>query len=198
MPSVKHQGVSVLAIGGSLRRDSFNRRVVQAAPALAPQSLQISVYDELASVPLFSEDLEMPCAPSGVERLRRAAASADGMLIATPEYNQSLSGVVKNMVDWLSRGEPVVIEGKPIGILGITPGAWGTRIAQSQLRHALTACGAIVMPVPQLYLRGAAELFGADGRLIDARTRDSIAEFLAAFATWVHKLRGPVIEGRKT
>jgi chromate reductase len=196
MPSLKRQGVSVLAIGGSLRRDSFNRRVVQAAPALAPQSLQISVYDELASVPLFSEDLEMH-APAGVAQLRRAVASADGMLIATPEYNQSLPGVVKNMVDWLSRGEPVVIEDKPIGILGITPGAWGTRIAQSQLRHALTACGAIVMPVPQLYLRGAAELFGADGRLIDTRTLDSLAEFLAAFATWVHKLREPVIEGAK-
>jgi chromate reductase, NAD(P)H dehydrogenase (quinone) len=119
------------------------------------------------------------------------------MLIATPEYNQSLPGVVKNMVDWLSRGEPVVIEDKPIGILGVTPGAWGTRIAQSQLRHALTACGAIVMPAPQLYLRSAGELFDADGRLIDTRTVDSLAEFLAAFATWVHKLREPVIEGAK-
>jgi chromate reductase len=198
MPSLKHPVVSVLAIGGSLRRDSFNRRVMHAAPALAPQSLQISVYDELASVPLFNEDLEMPRAPSSVEQLRRAVANADGILIATPEYNQSLPGVVKNMVDWLSRGEPVVIEDKPIGILGITPGAWGTRIAQSQLRHALTACGAMVMPVPQLYLRGAAELFGADGQLIDSRTRDSLAEYLAAFAAWMHKLRGPVIEGRGT
>lgn len=195
MPSLERPAVSVLAIGGSLRRDSFNRLVVQAAPALAPQSLQISVYDELASVPLFCEDMEMPHAPAGVQRLRRAVASADGVLIATPEYNQSLSGVVKNMVDWLSRGEPVVIEDKPVGILGITPGVWGTRIAQSQLRHALTACGAIVMPVPQLYLRGAAELFDADGRLIDARTRDSLAEFLAAFASWVRKQRGPAIEG---
>jgi len=90
-----------------------------------------------------------------------------------------------------------VIEDKPIGILGVTPGAWGTRIAQSQLRHALTACGAIVMPAPQLYLRSAGELFDADGRLIDTRTVDSLAEFLAAFATWVHKLREPVIEGAK-
>ena len=197
MLSLEPPGVSVLAVGGSLRRDSFNHSVVQAMPTLAPKSLQISVYDELASVPLFNEDLEMPRAPPGVERLRGAVASAEGMLIATPEYNQSLPGVVKNMVDWLSRGEPVVIEDKPIGILGVTPGAWGTRIAQSQLRHALTACGAIVMPAPQLYLRSAGELFDADGRLIDTRTVDSLAEFLAAFATWVHKLREPVIEGAK-
>jgi chromate reductase, NAD(P)H dehydrogenase (quinone) len=197
MLSLEPSGMSVLALGGSLRRNSFNHRVVQAVPTLAPKSLQISVYDELASVPLFNEDLEMPRAPPGVERLRSAVASAEGMLIATPEYNQSLPGVVKNMVDWLSRGEPVVIEDKPIGILGVTPGAWGTRIAQSQLRHALTACGAIVMPAPQLYLRSAGELFDADGRLIDTRTVDSLAEFLAAFATWVHKLREPVIEGAK-
>jgi chromate reductase len=197
MLSLEPSGMSVLALGGSLRRNSFNHRVVQAVPTLAPKSLQISVYDELASVPLFNEDLEMPRAPPGVERLRSAVASAEGMLIATPEYNQSLPGVVKNMVDWLARGEPVVIEDKPIGILGVTPGAWGTRIAQSQLRHALTACGAIVMPAPQLYLRSAGELFDADGRLIDTRTVDSLAEFLAAFATWVHKLREPVIEGAK-
>jgi chromate reductase, NAD(P)H dehydrogenase (quinone) len=188
--------LSVLAIGGSLRRDSFNRRVLQAAPALALPALQISVYDDLASVPLFSEDLEVPRAPAAVERLRHAVASADGMVIATPEYNQSLPGVVKNMIDWLSRGEPVAVEDKPVGILGVTPGAWGTRIAQSQLRHALTACGAIVMPVPQLYLRSAAELFDADGQLIDARTRDLLAAFLAAFAAWVHKVRGTAIQGR--
>ena len=188
--------LSVLAIGGSLRRDSFNRRVLQAAPALALPALQISVYDDLASVPLFSEDLEVPRAPAAVERLRHAVASADGVVIATPEYNQSLPGVVKNMIDWLSRGEPVAVEDKPVGILGVTPGAWGTRIAQSQLRHALTACGAIVMPVPQLYLRSAAELFDADGQLIDARTRDSLAAFLAAFAAWVHKVRGTAIQGR--
>jgi chromate reductase, NAD(P)H dehydrogenase (quinone) len=196
MPSLEHPSVSVLAIGGSLRRDSFNRRVIHAASALAPPSLQISVYEELASVPLFSEDLEMPRAPVAVERLRSAVASVEGILIATPEYNQSLPGVVKNMIDWLSRGEPVVIEDKPVGILGITPGAWGTRIAQSQLRHALTACGAIVMPVPQLYLRSAGELFAADGQLVDARTRASLAAFLAAFAAWVHKLRAPEIQGR--
>jgi chromate reductase, NAD(P)H dehydrogenase (quinone) len=196
MQELEQPIVSALAIGGSLRRASFNRRLIHAAPALAPPSLQISIYDDLASVPLFSEDLEMPHAPAAVERLRRAVASLEGLLIATPEYNQSLPGVVKNMIDWLSRGEPGVLEAKPVGILGLTPGAWGTRIAQSQLRHALTACGAIVMPVPQLYLRNAAELFDANGQLTDARTRDSLAAFLAAFAAWVHMPSAPAVQGR--
>ena len=184
MQSFERMTSNVLAIGGSLRGGSLNRRLAEAAPALAPPSLRISVYDDLASVPLFSEDLEIAGVPSGVERLRRAVASVDGLLIATPEYNQSLPGVVKNMVDWLSRGEPVVIEDKPVAILGATPGPWGTRIAQSQLRHALAACGALVMPAPQLYLRSAAQLFDEHDRLIDARTLDLLQTFLAAFAAW--------------
>jgi chromate reductase len=189
--------VNVLAIAGSLRRESSNRRVLHAASALAPSTLKIDVFDDLAAVPLFNEDLETPHAPPGVERLRSAIAEADGVLIATPEYNQSLPGVVKNIVDWLSRGEPVVLEGKPVGILGATPGSWGTRLAQSMLRHTLTACGALVMPAPQLYLRSAAELFDAQGRLIDSRTQDSLAGFLASFDEWVRRQQEPLRQERR-
>ncbi len=187
---------NVLAIAGSLRRESFNRRVLHAASALAPSTLKINVFDDLAAVPLFNEDLELPHAPPGVERLRAAIADADGVLIATPEYNQSLPGIVKNLVDWLSRGEPEVLEGKPVGILGATPGSWGTRLAQSVLRHTLTACGALVMPTPQLYLRSAAELFDAQGRLIDSRTQDLLAGFLASFGEWVRSQQEPLRRGR--
>ena len=176
---------------GSLRRESFNRRALLAASALAPPTLKINVFDDLAAVPLFNEDLETPRAPPGVERLRSAVADADGVLIATPEYNQSLPGVVKNMVDWLSRGEPVVLEGKPVGILGATPGSWGTRLAQSVLRHTLTACGALVMPAPQLYLRSAAGLFDVQGRVIDSTTQASLVAFLASFDEWLRRQQGP-------
>ncbi|HKQ14809.1 MAG TPA: NADPH-dependent FMN reductase [Steroidobacteraceae bacterium] len=186
----------MLAIAGSLRAASFNRRLAEVAAAIAPPSLQISVYADLASVPLFNEDLETTGVPTGVERLRRAVERADGLLIATPEYNQSLPGVVKNMVDWLSRGDPVVIEDKPVVVLGATPGAWGTRIAQSQLRHALAACGALVMPAPQFYLRGAADLFDEHDRLIDTRMLDSLHRLLAAYDVWLHRLRLPAIQGR--
>jgi chromate reductase len=191
MPSPDPALRTVLAIAGSLRRESFNRRALLAASGLAPSTLNINVFDDLAAVPLFNEDLETQHAPPGVERLRSAIADADGVLIATPEYNQSLPGVVKNMVDWLSRGEPVVLDGKPAGILGATPGSWGTRLAQSMLRHTLTACGALVMPAPQLYLRSAAGLFDAQGRVIDSRTQDSLVAFLASFDEWLRRQQGP-------
>jgi chromate reductase len=175
----------VLAVAGSLRRASFNGRLVAAASSLAPQGMRIDIYDDLASVPLFNEDLESPRAPAGVENLRTAIARSDALLISTPEYNQSLPGVVKNMVDWLSRGEPVVLENKPVAILGVTAGNWGTRLAQAALRHTLTACGALIMPTPQVYLRDAAQLFDVGGRLTNAPARDALGDFLAAFDRWL-------------
>jgi len=175
----------VLAIAGSLRRDSFNRRLLHAAAELAPPGMGIDVFDAITAIPLFNEDFESP-APPAVDELRSAVASADALLIATPEYNQSLPGVVKNLVDWLSRGQPSVLDGKSMAILGATAGQWGTRLAQSALRHSLAACEAFVMPAPQLYVHRAAELF--DGpRLVDARTRDALANFLVSFRRWIRR-----------
>jgi chromate reductase len=175
----------VLAIAGSLRRGSFNARLVTAASSLAPRGMHIDIYEDLSAVPLFNEDLESPRAPAGVEKLRMAIARCDALLISTPEYNQSLPGVVKNMVDWLSRGEPAVLENKPVAILGVTVGNWGTRLAQAALRHTLTACGALIMPTPQVYLRDAAQLFDAGGRLTNASAREALGDFLAAFDRWL-------------
>jgi chromate reductase len=184
--------INLLAVAGSLRRDSFNRRVLRAMSVLAPRDVSIHVYDELGSVPLFNEDLELPSAPAGVMQLRSSISLADGVLIATPEYNQSLSGVVKNMVDWLSRGKPEVLAGKPVGIVGATVGPWGTRLAQAALRQTLTACGALIMPAPQVYLRNARELFDAEGNLIEPRARESLTNFVASFDRWIRAQRPPV------
>ena len=183
--------VRVLAIAGSLRRNSLNRQLLDAVAQLAPRGLSIDVYDGLDAVPLFNEDLETPRAPPGVEHLRAAVAGADGLLIATPEYNQALPGVVKNFVDWLSRGDGSVLEGKSTAILGITPGNWGTRLAQASLRHTLTACGALVMPAPQIYLRHAAELFDQQ-RLVDPRARELLADYAKSFERWIRFTRQPI------
>ena len=94
----------VLAIPGSLRRESYNRSLIAAAASLTPPHMSLTVYDSLDTIPVFNEDLEHP-SPAGVARLREAVASSDGLLIATPEYNQSLPGVVKNLIDWLSRSD---------------------------------------------------------------------------------------------
>jgi chromate reductase len=180
--------LQTLGIAGSLRRDSFNRKLMAAAAARTPADLSISIYGDLGVVPLFNEDLESDGGPEPVTRLRAAIARSDAMLIATPEYNQSLPGVVKNLVDWLSRGEPEVLAGKPVGILGITAGPWGTRLAQAALRQTLTACGALIMPQPQLYLADADKLFDAEGDLADARVDARLAGFLGKFSEWVRRI----------
>ena len=169
--------VRVLAIAGSLRRDSFNRRLLNAVAQLAPRGISIDVTTP-----------SMRCRSSTRTSRARAhrpvsnncvppCASANGLMIATPEYNQALPGVVKNFVDWLSRGDASVLEGKPTAILGATPGSWGTRLAQASLRHILAACGALVMPAPQIYLRHATQLFDEQQQLIDPRAGESFADF---------------------
>jgi chromate reductase len=180
---------AVLSIAGSLRRNSFNRHLLNAAAARAPRDLSISIFAELGAVPLFNEDFESGGGPEPVQRLRDAVARADALLIATPEYNQSLPGVMKNIVDWLSRSEPDVLAGKPTAIFGATQGNWGTRLAQAALRQPLTACGALLMSAPQLYIGNVAGKIDGEGRLVDERTSASLAAFLESFTQWIRALR---------
>jgi chromate reductase, NAD(P)H dehydrogenase (quinone) len=178
----------VLGIPGSLRSQSFNGHLLKAAAARAPRGLSISVYRDLGSVPLFNEDLETGGGPEAVQRLRTAVAHADALLIATPEYNQSIPGVVKNFIDWLSRSEPDVLAGKPVAILGATQGSWGTRLAQAAVRQTLAACGALLMPLPHLYIARAADKFDADGQLVDEPTGASLTQFLESFGHWIQAM----------
>ncbi|MFP3943284.1 MAG: NADPH-dependent FMN reductase [Alphaproteobacteria bacterium] len=183
------RSLKVLAIPGSLRRQSFNRRLAYAAAAVAPSGLSVSIHEDLDSVPLFNEDLEAAGVPDGVAQLVAAVAQADGVLLATPEYNQSVPGVVKNMVDWLSRAEPAVLAAKPVGLMGATIGQWGTRLAQAALRQTLTACRALTMPAPQLYLRTSQELFDRNGLLTDARTAALLTDFMTSFKNWIEVMQ---------
>ncbi|MBZ0112882.1 MAG: NAD(P)H-dependent oxidoreductase [Thermoanaerobaculia bacterium] len=181
---------SVLAIAGSLRRNSSNQRLLEASIDCGPSNLQVTVYQDQASIPLFNEDLE-PNPPAAVRDLRTLVAAADGLLIAAPEYNQSIPGVLKNTLDWLSRpyGAGHLI-GKPIAILGATSGSWGTRISQKELRHVLWSTESLVLPDPPLYVRSAESLFDTDGRLADERTRQSLDGLLTAFVDWIAWNRG--------
>ena len=179
---------AILALPGSLRKGSFNRLLLMAAAECAPAGMEISIYGDLGAVPLFNEDVDRATngGPDGVSRLREKVSSADGLLIATPEYNQSVPGVLKNAVDWLSRPAPEeVLVGKPIAIMGATSGRWGTRLAQSHLRHVLYAAESLVLPAPALFVRDAADLFDASGRLTDPSTRASLTKLLASFADWI-------------
>lgn len=189
--SANRRSMRVLALAGSLRRDSCNLRLLDAAAACAPAGMTIDVYRDLAVIPLFNEDLEHAGGPAleAVRRLRAAVAGADGLLIATPEYNQSMPGVLKNVVDWLSRAAPdEVLAGKPVAVLGASSGRWGTRLAQHALRQTLFATESRVMPAPGLYIRDAASLFDDAGWLKDAGTQQSLQALLDAFAHWIGAL----------
>ncbi|RNF82055.1 NADPH-dependent FMN reductase [Montanilutibacter psychrotolerans] len=178
----------VLAIAGSLRSQSLNRRLLDAAVTLAPNGMQVEVYDDLASLPMFNEDTESALLNSGaVLALRERVAAADAVLIATPEYNQSIPGVLKNAIDWLSRPAPdEVLVGKPVAVIGASGGRWGTRLAQAALRQVLFATESLVLTGPALYLGGGDAAFDAHGRLVDAAARASLERVLLGLAQLMH------------
>lgn len=172
----------VLAIAGSLRRDSFNRRLLDAAAACAPEGMRVQRYDGLGELPMFDEDRESTALASGpVRALRDQVAAASALLIATPEYNQSIPGVLKNAIDWLSRPAPdEVLVGKPVALIGASAGRWGTRLAQAALRQVLFATESLVLTGPALYLANANTAFDADGHLTDRATLASLRKILLA------------------
>ncbi|HVS02448.1 MAG TPA: NADPH-dependent FMN reductase [Thermoanaerobaculia bacterium] len=178
----------VAAFAGSLRRASYNRALLRAARELAPAGMTLDVV-ALDDVPLYNEDVESAGDPPAVARLKEAVERADGLLIATPEYNHGVSGVTKNAVDWLSRPpRRSVLDGKPVAVLGASPGITGTARAQSQLRQALVFTNSPAMPQPEILVYRAGEKFDDQGRLVHDATRQYLGRFLAAFAAWIERL----------
>jgi chromate reductase len=173
----------VLGISGSLRRDSFNTRLLEAAGSLLPAGAELTLWDGLKAVPPFSEDDEHR-PPPAVQALRDAIAEADALLIATPEYNGSAPGQLKNALDWASRPRGAcVLAGKPVAVTGASPTPFGAVRAQDQLRNALKLSGARPVersvPVPR-----APAQFAQSGGLADAQLghdlRELLEELLAA------------------
>jgi chromate reductase, NAD(P)H dehydrogenase (quinone) len=183
--------LEIAAIAGSLRAASFNRSLVRAATEVAPTSFHIVVYD-LADVPLYNADVEAAGAPRSVIELRDAVRRSDGLLIATPEYNHGMPGVLKNAVDWLSRpARQSVLDAKPAAMMGASPGMTGTARAQEQLRQVLAATNTLLMPQPEVLVARAAEKFDPSGRLTDEPTRAFLAKFLERFVEWIGRRATP-------
>ena len=178
----------VLAIAGSLRRASYNRGLVRAAQELAPPSLRIESFD-LAGIPLYDGDVEAQGLPASVQELRERIRAADAVLIATPEYNYSVPGVLKNAVDWASRPPDQPFRDKPLAIAGATPGGFGTTRAQHHLRQSLVFLDARVLSRPELLVAGAGAKFDAEGNLVDEKTRKLLLELLVALEAWARRLR---------
>ncbi len=166
----------ILAISGSLRRDSHNTALLRAAANLLPPGVEVVAYEGLAAVPPFNED-DVPDRPGPAQELWDAAAAADGLLIATPEYNSSVPGVLKNGLDWLSRPlQDSPLRNKPAAVIGASTGMFGAVWSQAETRKVLGAIGARVidreLPVPNAH-----EQFHESGRLLDSELE---SELLAA------------------
>jgi chromate reductase, NAD(P)H dehydrogenase (quinone) len=173
----------VLAISGSLRHGSHNSRLLRAAAALAPPSVELEVFEGLKDVPPYDEDDDVGSGPDGARRLREAIDAADAVLIATPEYNSSLPGQLKNAIDWASRPFPDnALRNKPVAVIGASTGMFGAVWAQAEARKVLSATGARVIDV-ELPVAGADEAFDGD-RLADEelhhRLREILDELVAA------------------
>ena len=183
----------VFGIAGSLRKGSYNRALLRAAVELAPKELEFRVFDRLAEIPLYDADVESAGDPPSVVALKREIAESDAVLIATPEYNHSIPGVLKNAIDWASRPPGrSVLRGKAAGMIGATTGNGATIRAQLALRQALDGVGGLyVMPEPHVLIARAEEQFDAEGRLAHEATLRHLRTFLAAFAAWAERFRTP-------
>ena len=170
--------MKVMGISGSLRRDSHNTSLLRAASELLPPAAELELWEGLAEIPPYSEDVEDAGEPAAVAELKARLREADAVLFSTPEYNHSIPGQLKNAIDWVSRpvaGNP--LEGKPVAVVGASTGTFGAVWAQADLRRVLGALHARVvdreLPVPY-----AAEAFSPDGQLIDEAVAEVAREIL--------------------
>ena len=181
--------LQVLGISGSLRKNSYNTALLTAANELAPDHMLIKRAD-LAPIPPYNDDLYKDGFPPAVEKLREQIRAADAVLIATPEYNFSVSGVLKNAIDWVSRPPEQPFDGKPIAIMGASMGALGTARAQYHLRQTLVFLNAHPLNRPEVFVGSAAQRFNSEGALTDPVARDLIKQLLETLAAWTERLRG--------
>jgi chromate reductase, NAD(P)H dehydrogenase (quinone) len=174
----------VAVLIGSLRKDSFTRKVVRALIDLAPPSLTFDVV-EIGGVSFYNQDLEAN-PPADWIALRERLLSADAVLFATPEYNRSVPGVLKNAIDVASRPkEKNVFNGKPGAVISVSPGALAGFGANHHLRQMLVFLNVPTMQQPEAYIGGAAKLFGDSGRLTNDSTREFLRKFMEEFARWI-------------
>jgi len=175
---------TVLGIAGSIRAGSANRGLLREASRLLPSGMKLEFFD-LAPIPLFNEDVRVAGTPESVKELKRRLAAADGILFSVAEYNYSLSGVLKNAIDWASRPvEESPLAGKPIAIMG-AGGGLGTARAQYHLRQVAVFTDMLPMNKPELMVSKSWERFDKEGNLLDETVRPQLQAFLAAFSGWI-------------
>lgn len=189
----KHEDFRVLGLAGSLRRASVHRGLVRAAHEVAPEWMCCEGFD-LSRTPYFDQDVEDCGNPEPVEELRKKIRACDAVLIATPEYDYAVPGVLTSALDWClrSRHDPTPFRHKPVGVVGASPGGGGTARGQMVLRQILLHPPAYVMPAPQMLIPFSRQKFDSQtGDLVDEETRQRLGRFLLALAEWTRRLEGP-------
>lgn len=168
----------ILGLSGSLRKQSHNTALLRAAGAQLPPGIQFGLYDSLGEIPPYDADHDLEPADAAVARLREAIARADGVLIATPEYNGSIPGVLKNALDWVSRPFPDnALRGKPVAVIGASTGLFGAVWSQAETRKVLGVIGADVID-QELPIGQAESAFTDDGQLLDPEQRAALTQLV--------------------
>lgn len=185
--------LQLIGLSGSLRKASLNTALLKAAQAQTPRTATLSIHS-IRDIPLYDGDLETSeGVPAVVAALKDAIAAADGLLLATPEYNHSVPGVLKNAIDWLSRPPGDigrVFAGKPVAIMGASPGRFGTVLAQNAWLPILRTLGAQHWTGRALLVAQARKLFDDDGKLVDDDTQKRIAAFMQGFTDFAQQRQG--------
>ena len=184
--------ITIVGLSGSLRRGSYNSAVLRAAASTMPAGSELRI-ESIAAIPLYDGDAESAHGiPEPVARLKDAIAAAGGLLLVTPEYNNSLPGVAKNAIDWLSRPAadiPRVFGGKPVAIAGASPGGFGTILSQNAWLPVFRTLGADLWAGGRLLVSRAGSVIDANGEIADAATRENIRKFAEGFVEHVRARR---------
>lgn len=179
--------VKILCIVGSIRKNSINRELAVALSKLFSEQFEVSFAD-LKPLPIYNQDLDEDL-PAEVVAFKDEVASADAVLFVTPEYNRSIPGVLKNVLDIGSRPYGTSVwDGKPAAVIGASEGAIGTALAQHHLRQVLSMLNMPTMAQPEAYVRYHEELLNAEGDILEARTKAHLQNWVAAFEAWIQKI----------
>lgn len=188
MPDPNAQSIDVLGIPGSLREGSYNKALLRAAQEEAPEGMTIEIF-EIDEIPFYNRDVEKQGDPEPVQRLKQAIREADAVLIATPEYQHGLPGVLKNTLDWASRPpSDAPLNDKVVGMMGASPSPVGTARAHLQLRQTLVYNQSRFVARPEVLVSNAPSKFDDDGRLTDDKAREFIRKHLRAVAEKVRRV----------
>jgi len=182
--------IKVLGICGSLRAASYNRMALKAAADNLPPGMSLEIFDKMIEIPPYNEDVKTKGFPPAVAELRAKIKGADALLFATPEYNYSISGVLKNAIDWASRPPEPAFDDKPAAIMGASMGIHGSSRAQYHLRQILVGINVMTLTKPEVMIPQAQNKFDAQGNLNDAVTKQFIADLMLALAAWTKKIKG--------